>query len=198
MKRPPASLIIATAALFVSLGGTGLAASHYLITSTTQIKPDVLRKLEKQGPRGGTGARGQTGAAGVAGPQGPGAIAINFTSSSDTQTVPELVKTIGPLSLYSLCTGGGGTYSVDVVASSPGWTVAGESLYGAPYPDKPTAVSTDTNAPTVAGAFGAGGGAGFLMSVITNGSAAYNLSIALDSGTGTACTWRGTVTPTSG
>lgn len=206
MRRPSASLIVATTALFVSLGGTGLAASHYLLTSTRQIKPAVLRELEKRGPRGQPGA---TGAAGATGPQGPGAIAINFTSSSNTQTAPELVKTVGPLSLFSLCADGGGTYSVDVVAATAGWTLAGEAVSSAASPIAPTPISTTPTTPTVVNAFYAGGGGpGYLTAVITNGSATYNLSIAVDSGNvqlaadeGTAppnCTWRGTITPTSG
>jgi hypothetical protein len=52
-------------ALFVALGGTSIAATHYVITSTSQIKPSVLSKLH--GSRGATGAAGQ---AGATGPQG--------------------------------------------------------------------------------------------------------------------------------
>jgi hypothetical protein len=44
-KRPSPASIIATIALFVALGGTGLAASRYIITSTSQIKPSVLSEL---------------------------------------------------------------------------------------------------------------------------------------------------------
>lgn len=54
---------VAWLALFFSLAGTGLAASHYLITSTHQIKPSVLRALR--------GARGAEGQPGPQGPQGP-------------------------------------------------------------------------------------------------------------------------------
>ena len=70
MKRPSAALVVASLALFVSLCGTGIAASHYLITSTKQISPGVLRRLEKAGPRGKRGATGATGAAGAAGVAG--------------------------------------------------------------------------------------------------------------------------------
>jgi hypothetical protein len=57
--------LIAWVALFVALGGTSLAASHYIITSTKQIKPSVLRQL-----RGNTGAEGIPGRPGPRGPQG--------------------------------------------------------------------------------------------------------------------------------
>lgn len=69
--------VIATIALFFSLGGASLAASHYLITNVRQIKPSVRRELRGQrGPRGPQGivgpqgARGVAGIQGVAGPQG--------------------------------------------------------------------------------------------------------------------------------
>ena len=78
MKRPSAPLAISLAALFFSLGGVGLAASKYLITSTSQIKPSVIADLRgKQGPRGlpgETGPPGPQGPAGANGAQGsPGA-----------------------------------------------------------------------------------------------------------------------------
>ena len=56
MKRPSAALVVAGAALFVSVAGTGAAATHYLITSTSQIKPSVLAQL-----RGRTGPKGPIG-----------------------------------------------------------------------------------------------------------------------------------------
>jgi len=68
-RRPSSTAIIASLALFFALGGTAVAASHYLITSTSQIKPTVLSKLKgKPGPQG---AAGPVGLQGASGPQGP-------------------------------------------------------------------------------------------------------------------------------
>ncbi len=60
--------VAATLALVFSMSGGALAARHYLITSTKQIKPSVLKTL--RGKRGATGAKGATGATGPAGPRG--------------------------------------------------------------------------------------------------------------------------------
>ena len=61
MRKPSPSLIIATIALFFSLTGAGLAAQHFIITSTSQIKPSVRQAL-----RGERGLQGRpTGTTGV-------------------------------------------------------------------------------------------------------------------------------------
>jgi hypothetical protein len=78
--------VAATLAVLFAMSGGALAASHYLITSTKQISPKVLKALKgapgpsgavgaagsagAQGPAGPAGAKGETGAAGAQGPQG--------------------------------------------------------------------------------------------------------------------------------
>ena len=69
MRSP--STWIAALALFVALGGTAIAAQHYLITSTKQIKPSVLHQLRSAGSKGIAGPKGATGATGETGPRGP-------------------------------------------------------------------------------------------------------------------------------
>jgi hypothetical protein len=64
--------VVATLALFFALSSGALAAGHYLITSTKQISPKVLKQLKgAAGPGGAQGAQGPAGPAGSAGPQGP-------------------------------------------------------------------------------------------------------------------------------
>jgi hypothetical protein len=69
--------VVATLALVFAMGGTAIAAGHYLITSTSQISPKVLKALEVKvaagvhaGPAGKEGAAGPAGAAGKAGESG--------------------------------------------------------------------------------------------------------------------------------
>jgi hypothetical protein len=45
VPRPSPSMVVAGVALVLASSGTTLAASHYLVTSTSQIKPSVLRAL---------------------------------------------------------------------------------------------------------------------------------------------------------
>jgi hypothetical protein len=79
-RLPHPATVIAVVALVVALGGSALAARHYVITSTKQVAPKVLKKLKgkrgrtgKAGPAGINGTAGQPGATGDRGPAGPGA-----------------------------------------------------------------------------------------------------------------------------
>jgi hypothetical protein len=66
--------VAATLALVFAMSGGAIAAKHYLISSTTQISPKVLKKLKgrtgKQGPAGREGTPGREGPAGKAGANG--------------------------------------------------------------------------------------------------------------------------------
>jgi hypothetical protein len=48
MRKPSPAMIVALIALFFAIGGSAFAASHYLITSTAQIKPSVVRAIRGQ------------------------------------------------------------------------------------------------------------------------------------------------------
>lgn len=60
--------VVATLALVFAMSGGALAAKHYLINSTKQINPKVLKKLK--GTRGKAGATGKEGPTGKQGPEG--------------------------------------------------------------------------------------------------------------------------------
>jgi hypothetical protein len=93
------------AVVFAIGGGTAFAGVHYLITSTKQIRPSVLRSLKKRGPAGPQGKQGAPGAQGLAGPQGPqglvgpagadGAVAAYAASGQTTfgTTISETILT---------------------------------------------------------------------------------------------------------
>jgi hypothetical protein len=64
--------VVATLALVFAMSGGALAANHYLIESSTQIKPSVLKKLRgPKGLKGLTGTAGTPGAPGATGKEGP-------------------------------------------------------------------------------------------------------------------------------
>jgi hypothetical protein len=65
-KRLTYANVTVTLALVFAMSGGAYAANKYLITSTKQIKPTILKTLQ-----GKTGAAGPQGPAGPAGPQGP-------------------------------------------------------------------------------------------------------------------------------
>jgi Collagen triple helix repeat (20 copies) len=70
MRVSPATVIASLALVFAMAGGA-YAASKYVITSTKQISPKVLKSLQgKAGPAGKNGANGTNGANGAQGPQG--------------------------------------------------------------------------------------------------------------------------------
>lgn len=64
--------------------GTGAAATRYIITSPSQIKPSVLKRLMgRRGPRGFNGQTGPVGPVGQTGPAGPAGQTVRAVQSVD-------------------------------------------------------------------------------------------------------------------
>ena len=85
--------IVATIALMFSLSGGAPAATHYLITSTKQISPNVLKRLKgargSRGPQGLTGPNGNPGSPGrVGAPDHPAPQVAPCPSPTSTLTAP--------------------------------------------------------------------------------------------------------------
>jgi hypothetical protein len=146
--------VIATLALVFAMTGGAYAAKKYLITSTKQISPSVLKSLQgKAGPVGANGAQGP------AGPQGPagaaGAKGENGTNGSNgaegkkgengTNGTPgtpgKSVKLINETP--TSCGAGGYTYEVEG-SSAPNEVCNGESASGGGLPDTLPVGKTET------------------------------------------------------
>ena len=84
-KRLTYTNVAMTLALVFAMTGGAYAASKFVITSTKQIKPSVLKQL--QGKAGKAGAAGANGANGAQGPQGaagtPGKDGTNGTNGTN-------------------------------------------------------------------------------------------------------------------
>jgi hypothetical protein len=81
-RCPSRSMVVAGVALVAAISGTAVAARHYVVSKSSQVKPGALsarnlsasarRTLKGQrGPRGFAGANGLPGATGAQGPAGP-------------------------------------------------------------------------------------------------------------------------------
>ena len=99
--------IVATLALLFAMGGGAVAATHYAITSTKQIKPSVLKQLK--GAKGPRGAAGAPGANGAPGPQGSAG-----TNGKEGKEGPEGVPAT---KLFAQVSGGRN----DQRCGAPGW-----------------------------------------------------------------------------
>jgi Collagen triple helix repeat (20 copies) len=73
LRRFTYANVAATLAVVFAMSGGAYAAGHYLITSTKQISPKVLKTLKgASAHNGAAGAQGPTGPGGPVGPAGPG------------------------------------------------------------------------------------------------------------------------------
>lgn len=129
------AITIATIALFLSLGGASLAASRYIITSSNQIKPSVLKSLRgSAGPQGTAGPAGPAGPAGLSGPAGPQGKAGNNATAAlagayySTSTVNNVT---GAQTIEARCSTADTAISGGVSVSDPTKTVpVGQSFPG--------------------------------------------------------------------
>jgi hypothetical protein len=119
LRKP--STWIAVLALFVGLGGTAIAARHYRITSTRQIKPSVLRHLHGvRGPQGPAGAQGPQGPQGAQGVAGPSNLSQATVVGSSTVYVPseEVASAVAYCPAGSKAISGGGSGGIAGIGAS--------------------------------------------------------------------------------
>jgi len=139
LRRPSPTTIIAVLALFFALGGTAIAAHHYLITSTKQIKPSVLKKLKgKAGKNGTNGTNGTNGKNGTNGAPGAAGAANGYTDQYPGPGAYIVLE--GTPWVVSLLSLPAGKYMVQAdvhleQSSAPGATVTCD-LAGANTPDE--------------------------------------------------------------
>lgn len=123
-KRFTYTNLAVTLALLFTMSGGAYAAGRYVITSTKQISPKVLKSLQgktgaagaagasgaagQQGPAGAAGTKGEPGAQGSQGAQGPqgvqGAQGAPGTTGF-TATLPAKATETGVWSLFGLASG---------------------------------------------------------------------------------------------
>jgi hypothetical protein len=120
--------VTATLALVLAMSGGAFAAGHYLINSTKQINPKVLRKLHgargkrgvagQNGPVGPQGVTGATGARGGRGPQGePGFSALSQLPGGKSESGDFALSAPAANVAETLSTGV--TFSVPLTAALP-------------------------------------------------------------------------------
>jgi hypothetical protein len=82
--RINATTVVAVLALVFAMTGGAYAAKKYLITSTKQISPSVLKSLRGKAAVGAAGAQGAPGVQGAQGPAGPAGAAGGNGAKGET------------------------------------------------------------------------------------------------------------------
>lgn len=105
-KRLTYTNVLMTLALIFAMSGSAYAASKYVITSTKQISPKVLKAL-----KGANGTSGTSGAAGPTGPQGPaGTAGVNGNAGANGTNGESVTMT--ELKPGATCEDGGAEFKV--------------------------------------------------------------------------------------
>jgi hypothetical protein len=151
IKRPSPALVLSAVALFVTLGGTAVAASfrdsaahvtkkHQSLTARQINKLIAAYVKAHPGPRGpagsqgASGIQGPTGQPGRTGQPGPGATQINVVQGTNTGAP---VGTAGPWTVRMSCDPGGtvsvnitgpGSYYDTTVTGTPGMTATSTTV----------------------------------------------------------------------
>jgi len=128
--------VVATVALVFAMSGSAVAANTYLIKSTKQIHPKVLRALKgrtgpagKPGLPGPAGAVGARGPAGPTGPAGPSQVPSGFAETFGGNGGTPLDATFQPVVALSRATSSSGP--ITVTAKSRLVATASATLLGA-------------------------------------------------------------------
>jgi hypothetical protein len=126
--------LVLTLALVFAMTGGAYAASKYLITSTKQIKPSVLKQLQgktgakgpagPQGPSGPAGAKGETGPGGKEGPAGKTGSNGESVSAKEVKTTETTCSKLGGSSFTTASTTTLACNGKEGKEGSP-WTVGG-------------------------------------------------------------------------
>jgi len=145
--------VTATLALVFAMSGGAMAANHYLINSTKQINPKVLKKLTgKPGTNGTAGANGATGATGPQGPTGkegsPGKEGL--TGKEGKEGIPGPF----PTTLPSGQTETGAFALAGGTPTAAGWLLFGGISFPLPLTFTPTVQIIESGAPVPAGCSG--------------------------------------------
>jgi hypothetical protein len=174
--------IVATLALVFAMSGGALAASKYLITSTKQISPKVVKALKgKNGPMGLQGLQGKEGAPGKEGLAGKeGKEGLRGKEGKEGEEGPP-----GPGARWALVS----TDHKTILAQSGGISITTQAGAGV-YLD----MGTDVNGKVIeaTGAYVDGTDEGFhgsLMATICGGSSQYHATCAASGTNDTHHVW---------